>query len=160
MNHKIINNFLPIDYFNRIQWLLLHPRLEWFYKDYSADMNSDDGHSFVHVFWNEGKPTSDLFKEFYPFLEQLKVKNLIQLRANLLVRDNKYSKCADHIDFENSDNTTGIFYINNNNGYTLLGETKVESVENRLLLFPVNVKHASVRQTDTSRRIVLNINYT
>ena len=58
MNHKIINNFLPIDYFNRIQWLLLHPRLEWFYKDYSADMNSDDGHSFVHVFWNEGKPTS------------------------------------------------------------------------------------------------------
>lgn len=159
LKYKIIDNFLPTEYFKNIQSLLLSPRLEWYYKDYSANQNGDDGHSFVHVFWNQGKQVSNLFQEFHLFLQHLKVKHLMQLRANMFIRDSKSNESNYHIDFNNTNNTTAILYINTNNGYTLLEKEKVESIENRLLFFPVNVKHAAVRQTDTSRRIVLNINY-
>ena len=54
----------------------------------------------------------------------------------------------------------GILYINTNNGYTLL-ETgdKIESVENRLLLFPCHIMHTGITQTDTKIRVVINFNF-
>jgi hypothetical protein len=56
--------------------------------------------------------------------------------------------------------TTSILYINTNNGYTELesGE-KIESVANRLVSFPTNIKHRGVSQTDEQTRVLLNFNY-
>jgi len=36
---------------------------------------------------------------------------------------------------------------------------KVNSVENRLIIFDSNEKHRAVTTTDTSRRVVINFNY-
>ena len=56
--------------------------------------------------------------------------------------------------------TTSIFYINTNNGYTIFEDgTKVESVANRLLTFPTNMKHTGTSCTDEKTRIVINFNY-
>tara|TARA_R110000823_G_scaffold313889_2_gene442043 strand:+ start:1958 stop:2446 length:489 start_codon:yes stop_codon:yes gene_type:complete len=160
IKYKVVDNFLPINYFKKIQSLLLNARLEWYYKDYSSYVGGKDGHSFVHVFWGSGKKTSNFLDEFNFLLEKLKVKHLLQLRANMLIRDSVYAQSDLHVDYDSTSSTTAILYINTNNGYTILNGKKIESVENRLLIFPVNVKHASIRQTDTNRRIVLNINYT
>ena len=56
--------------------------------------------------------------------------------------------------------TTGIYYVNTNDGYTEF-ETgdKVESVANRYVKFPSNIKHRGVSQVDTKVRCVLNLNY-
>jgi hypothetical protein len=50
--------------------------------------------------------------------------------------------------------------MNTNNGYTLL-ETgdKIESVENRLVLFPCNILHTGITQTDTKVRVLLTFNF-
>jgi hypothetical protein len=55
---------------------------------------------------------------------------------------------------------TAIFYINKNNGYTLLKDkTKIAVEENKLLIIDTKTYHAAVTATDTDRRIVINFNY-
>ena len=56
--------------------------------------------------------------------------------------------------------TTSIFYVNTNNGYTVFEDgTKVESVANRMLTFPSNLKHCGTSCTDKNIRSVINFNY-
>ena len=55
---------------------------------------------------------------------------------------------------------TAIFYINSNNGFTVLeNDTKIESIENRLLLFNGSKKHHSTSCTNSGARININFNY-
>ena len=53
------------------------------------------------------------------------------------------------------------YYVNTNNGYTEFESNgmKVDSVENRLIIFDSNEKHRAVTTTDTPRRSVINFNY-
>ena len=54
-----------------------------------------------------------------------------------------------------------LFYLNTNNGYTILEDgTKIESIENRLAIFDNTVIHTDCSQTDTEGRLVLNIAFT
>jgi len=56
--------------------------------------------------------------------------------------------------------TTSIFYINTNNGYTsFLDGYRVKNVANRLLSFPVHLKHSAVSCTDERMRMQINLNY-
>ena len=69
-----------------------------------------------------------------------------------------------HIDIQNPELksilTTGIFYVNNNDGYTLLEDgTKIESVANRFVSFSAETNHSGTSCTNTNRRVVLNLNY-
>ena len=55
---------------------------------------------------------------------------------------------------------TSIYYINSNNVYTEFEDgTKIESVENRMLVFNSNSKHRGVTSTDTLKRVLINFNY-
>ena len=56
--------------------------------------------------------------------------------------------------------TTAIFYINTNNGYTEFENAeKIESVAIRFIMFPSNIKHRGVTQTDEQTRIMINFNF-
>ena len=56
--------------------------------------------------------------------------------------------------------TTAILYVNSNNGYTLFEDgTKVESVENRIVLFDSNLRHTGTTCTEEKVRIVVNFNF-
>ena len=53
-----------------------------------------------------------------------------------------------------------IFYINTNNGFTVLEDgTEIASVSNRLLLFNPSEPHHSTSCTDVKRRVNINFNY-
>ena len=53
-----------------------------------------------------------------------------------------------------------VLYMNDNNGYTYFEDgQRVESKENRAVLFPSNLPHAGTSCTDTDLRVVLNIDY-
>ncbi len=55
---------------------------------------------------------------------------------------------------------TGIYYVNSNDGGTYFEDgTMVESVANRFVAFPCNIKHAGVPCGDNVRRIVINFNW-
>ena len=50
--------------------------------------------------------------------------------------------------------------MNDNNGYTLFEDgTKVESKENRVVIFDSQMRHAGIPCTDEKRRVVINFNF-
>ena len=67
-----------------------------------------------------------------------------------------------HTDFisDKENYMTGIYYLSTNNGKTLFksGE-EVESVENRMLVFPGKMEHTPMYQTDLAMRYVINLNW-
>ena len=54
--------------------------------------------------------------------------------------------------------TTAILYMNTNNGYTEIEDTgeHVNSIANRMVVFPSNIRHRVATQTDTQTRMVVN----
>tara|TARA_R100000322_G_scaffold79432_1_gene49857 strand:- start:195 stop:689 length:495 start_codon:yes stop_codon:yes gene_type:complete len=163
MKYNVQDNYLDKDYLNHIKNIIFNQDFPWNYKNYCAFQDSKDGPNLTNYLYQDNKPVNKYFEIFIPFLKQLKIKHLIQLRLNMVLKDKDYTESDFHVDYDNVyGGTTGIFYLNTNNGYTLLGDKekiKIDSIENRLLLFPTNVKHAAGRQTDTNRRVVANINY-
>ena len=65
-----------------------------------------------------------------------------------------------HVDFHYEHSRTAIFYVNTNDGYTEFEDgTKIESKENRIVIFPTLIKHSGVTCTDQQNRVVINFNY-
>ena len=92
--------------------------------------------------------------------------SLWRIKANLLIRTPNIVENTFHVDIGDFSEeklkqwTTSILYINTNNGYTKFEDgTKVESVANRMVIFPSNMKHTGTSCTDEKRRIVINFNY-
>ena len=124
----------------------------------------DDGnYQFIHELLTvEGNasPYNFLFKNLY---YRLGVNKLWRSKINLTLRTkDPFVFYPFHTDFANHDTyTTAIFYLNTNNGYTLFEDgTKVDSVENQIVIFHGSKKHCSVAQTDTNVRVNVNINFT
>jgi hypothetical protein len=159
LNYKIIDNFLNIEKFKKLQEILFSENITWYWK---KNMVINDDYFFAHCLYNRFVPQSPIFDDFmYDFLNLLKCKSLVTIRANLMLKKEKQYLSEFHVD-RSFDCTTAIYYANTCNGYTLLDEDKkikVESVENRMLIFNSQIKHCAVSQTDFERRIVINFNY-
>ena len=91
---------------------------------------------------------------------------LWRIKANLLTKTPNIVENEFHVDVFDGELkvreqlTTSIFYVNTNNGYTKFEDgTKIESVANRLISFPSNMKHTGTSCTDEKIRIVINFNY-
>ena len=52
-----------------------------------------------------------------------------------------------------------LYYLDTNNGPTTINNKKVDSVQNRIVIFNSDVKHYSTTCTDKQTRITLNFNY-
>ncbi len=104
-----------------------------------------------------------------PIIKRIKPLAVYRIKANLTISGNIQPIDPDqamHVDHDYCTArpgvmTTGIFYVNTNNGYTLFEDgTKVDSVANRFLVFPGHKKHAGMPFTDDSgKRIVINFNW-
>lgn len=147
---------LKKEIFKPIQKLLMGNEFPWFYENKQVEKDS----SFLfHYFHYKHIINSDYFKIIEPILNYLDPVSLILVRANLLLNRTK-SDSNYHTDVNNLKSKTAIFYINTNNGYTEFYDgTKVDCVENRIVIFPSELAHKAVAQTDTDQRIVININY-
>ena len=89
-------------------------------------------------------------------------KNIYLERAHFILKDKNPSISGFHTDL-NFKCKTAIYYVNTNNGGTIFRinkkEIKVESEENKIVIFNSKILHAAKSQTDTDTRIVININY-
>ena len=89
--------------------------------------------------------------------------NRIKVNNEPIITDRTFSEFHYDVQMDGkplSAMTTGIYYVNTNDGYTEF-ETgdKVKSVANRFVKFPSDIKHRGVSQVDTKVRCVLNLNY-
>ena len=161
MDKKIIDNFLPQDYFEYLQRIILDHSFPWLYNAEVANRGEiqDEHFYFTHNLFDNFKPSSSIFEEFIPFFEQLEAIAMVRARALLYVNQGKQIVHEKHIDFK-FPHKTAVFYMNTNNGYTEFEDgTKVESVENRIVFFDGSIPHNSSTCTDQKVRVVLSINY-
>jgi hypothetical protein len=163
LKYKVIDNFLPKNNLNIIKNLLLGNNFNWFYH---PDVNYKDKESenmifyFSHLFYKNYIPLSPFFDLINQnLLSFIDIKSLIRVKSNLYPNQHSKKTNGFHVDYE-FQHKGAIFYINTNNGKTILNDKiKIESVENRILFFDPSIKHDSENCTDQKVRVNININY-
>lgn len=121
-----------------------------------------------HKYINDAQVSHDVTKNQYyytiePIVDKLQISSLLRAQINLTPNTGRFNKPGFHVDVSESflgKGMTAIYYINSNNGYTEFSDgTVVESVENRICVFPNNTLHTGVSCTDSLYRLVLNLNW-
>ena len=159
MRHKIIKNFLPQDVFNKIQADLTNSFFPWYFNNTISHESLDDDFYFTHIFYNHRKVNSEYYENIKPILNLLKPRALMRIKANLYYRTPTLNEHPEHMDYD-FPHKGAIYYINDNDGYTVLkGKHRIKSEANSLLLFDPSEPHNSTSCTDAKARININFNY-
>lgn len=157
---KIFDNFLDKKDFTKIKELMLSFDFPWYLN--AVVYETDKDFQFTHIFYNNNI-NSNYFEILSPIIDKIKPFCLLRIKANLLTKTNKIIEHNMHIDYKSDTNkkiTTGILYINTNNGYTKFNKGKIiNSVENKFVTFNSNELHTGTTCTDENYRIVINFNY-
>ena len=159
---KITDNFLGKNEFKTIQDFISSPYFAWFFNPYvtfKEEQHLENNFQFTHRFFVNHE-MSNQYNLILPLIEKINPLGLVRVKANLGTRTEKHIEHGLHADYDTPNLTTGIFYINTNNGYTKFvdGQT-VESVANRYVEFNSQQLHTGISQTDTKERIAINLNY-
>ena len=168
MSIVIKENFVPQDFFTKMQSLMLGEEFPWYLstpigKDLDPDhlCNPLNNVQLGHTFWFIDKPVSPFYPVcIKPFVKALGMRHLIRIKANLNLRTANIIKHGFHVDNNYDDSFTSILYVNTNDGYTEFENgKKIESVENRLVTFDTPLKHTGTTCTNQKYRLTLNLNY-
>jgi hypothetical protein len=157
---KIFDNFLDKKDFITIKDLMLSVDFPW-YLNRVVDQ-TDKNFQFTHIFYNN-KINSNYFELLSPIINKINPFCFLRIKANLLTKTEKTIEHKMHIDYKSDINkkiTTGILYINTNNGYTRFNKgKKINSFENKFITFNSNELHTGTTCTDENYRVVINFNY-
>jgi len=159
---KIYDNFLKQPDFDKLEELFFTDNhFPYFFKPFKVS-EGDGFIQFNHYFYDQQIILSDFFEYVLPILEGLDVRSLMRVKANLQPKEDNIRVTKLHLDMcDPLDNQkTGIFYVNTNNGKTIFEDgTEVDSVKNRMIIFPGSKQHAGTTHTDTALRCVINFNW-
>ena len=142
----------------------------------SGDKGSDDNYQLCHHIYHASSPTIGvnpivsssahvIIPIFFSKIDPIGDVFILRIKANLLMRTSEIIPHSFHTDYKITSNrydkvTTSIFYINSNDGYTEFKDgTRIESVANRLVTFPLHMEHRGTTCTDKPFRMVINFNY-
>ena len=165
MSIQVIDNFLHDEDFRAIQSFLYNQDFPWHYYDYKVFQEESDKNKYyesqmVHVFYGQMYPTVN-FHIVDPLVRMLNVASLIKIKANLTFPWKSIEKFSHHTDNNYINAKTAIFYLNTNDGYTEFFDTgeKIESLENRMVIFPSSLLHCGTTHTNSKTRMLINFNY-
>ena len=164
MKPVVIDNFLDKQSFQNLQNVMFGGEFCWVYNgaiDYEDD---EDKFQFTHNFYNNNTgPSSQHYGKLSNVLNEIKPKEIYRIKANLLTKTSEIVENSFHNDVDGLGImpwTTSILYMNTNNGYTEFENGAiVESKENRMVVFPAEMKHRGTSCTDKKVRVVINFNY-
>lgn len=164
---QVINNFLNNYEFHSIKKIVTNDNFPW-YLSKEDDVNFS--HDLVYKSKDRLKTSFWITPILSPLLRELKKKeieiNLSDIKAKLILSwrtneiiENEPKTNVTQIDLNDTSQTV-ILYLNTNNGYTqIVGSNKIESVENRVLIFPTNTSHFEATNTDSDYRMLLKLVY-
>ena len=156
---NIYKNFLSKKDFSILEAKMMGDTLPWYYNNEVVN-EGDEFFQFTYVFVVNGKENCkpEMMEVIRPILEKLKFNKMERIKANLLTKTENIIEHGFHTDIENM--TTGIFYLNDCNGYTKFsGGKKIKSEKNKYITFDSNTMHTGSTCTDQKRRVVINFNY-
>ena len=156
---NIIDNALSVELFSTIRQLCCNSQnLPYYLETDISGMGEEENCYFTHLFYNNDTVCSDYMKWGQALKDFLKAKSFMRIKANLYPRTDTIVHHKDHVDLD-FDHNAAILYLNTNNGYTVIGDTKIGSVANRILLFNPQIPHHSTTCTDAQFRANINFNY-
>lgn len=186
---KIIDNALPYSVFEEIKNYILGEEIPWYHyenvtypNDFKFNEKNSDKESiekskeiiakglntelidynyfYSHmVYYNSRITSPKVFEILQPLLGLLNWKALMRIKINNYPKTPKIIHHQNHVD-GNFKHNGALFYVNSNNGMTVMEKNKkISSVENKLVLFDSSKMHHSTTTSDTNRRITININY-
>ena len=157
---EIIDNYLARDLFNIIQdTILTSQNTPWFLNKDASGQGVEKYPYFTHLLHADHKINSNHFNQcIVPILFMFGANAVIRVKANMYPRTDTLYHYHDHSDYDYP-HKAAILYLNTNDGYTVIGDTKVESIANRLLRFDATEMHHSTTCTDQQFRANINFNY-
>ena len=163
MKPLIVDNFLNQEEFDPIADLIVN-NFQWKYDNFVDYADDKDKFQFTHSFYKDFEIVSPFHEPLKPIWNRIRPREIYRVKANLLTRTPQIVENRFHTDNPEISGvipyTTSIFYLNTNNGYTEFEDgTKVESVANRFVSFPMDMKHRGTSCTDVKTRVVINFNY-
>lgn len=160
MKYEVVDNFLEKDVFlNLKENILNNQNFSWNFVNTVSTIDSNDGIFFVNLlYFYEGLVDKDL-SVVKPIMDKLNIEDLWRIKVNLYPKDCINKRYDNHIDFDYS-HTGCIFYLNTNNGKTILNDKiEIDSIENRALFFDPSQPHTCTNCTDQNYRSNIIFNY-
>ena len=172
---KVIDQLLPDSFYNRLSNIFddYENRFNWFWNSKTAASENgepwDNNFMFTHVLFHVTEESkSPWFETFFPIIyhlgEHIPIEDIYRLKLNLYTNQGEKVIHARHTDLEDTvtkkpveNCTITILNFTTCNGGTIIGEEEYLSNSNQALIFDNKVEHQGFTQTDTSRRIILNI---
>ena len=160
MSFKIIDNYLNKDDHLSLKTIMESNNFPWFFNNFKIKKGENKlfSYQFVHIFYINDNINSDYFERLEPLLKKINYKSLIRIKANLNPISNELIKFDEHTDQEFKCKSA-IYYVNNNNGFTIIDNKKIESKKNRIVFFDSQIKHYGTNSTNCNNRMVINFNY-
>lgn len=175
----IIDNFLDPDSFEKINNYILGGNFKWTcgpslmnYKNVEITMNSLYDRQLVNLIYSKHVGNGKLaveqendYKIIIPFLKKLRIttKQLTRVKVNATLCKESVMRSGWHVDVPEEElhcGMTAIYYVNTNNGKTIFkGGEEVESIENRIVIFPNWYNHTPQYHTNAPMRAVINFNW-
>ena len=170
---QIIDNFLDQKSFLELREEIFSNDFPWYFSDVKtySETNWEENELYncqhVHTFFAvRTKVKSGWYSLLVPILKRLKARDIIRIKINSTPKTERIIKHNFHVDIDDAkefgypSSTTTVYYLNTNDGYTEFetGE-RVNSVENRMVIFDSTTRHRSTTCTNRRRRVVLNFNY-
>lgn len=168
---KVIDDFLPKSEFMQLQQLMCGSTFSWYFIDIinydwsEKEKNDLRNFQFVHLLLGRNQESFSTHTKLILdlFQERLNAFMFIRIKANLNVNSPNVEVYDWHTDYYSEwskQSMSAVFYLNSNDGYTEFQDgTKIESIENRIAIFPTMTSHRATNCSNTKSRVVLNFNY-
>jgi len=169
---QIIDNFLPEEYADLIENVLLGRYFEWYFLDDVTHMTLSDNVEktlgFSHYYFDDGQAMSNHFSLVYKIPETYYKEtpfNTIQVRSFLQIAQ-PHRREHDHKHTDRGlKHTVLLYYVNDSDGDTFLFgkdindpvSKRVTPKKNRLVVFDGDIFHASSQPT-VGKRCIINFN--
>lgn len=159
--YKVIDDYLPQQQYINLYKYMTGYLPNWKFIPYITydDNRGDEGAQFVIPIQSDTTGLDDPHNYFAPLLNKLNAIHLIRIKANCTLRTDIIKQSMLHCDYD-FPCVTAIYHINTCDGYTHFEDgSKVDTVGNRMIIFPSHVKHGGSTTTSQRFRMVINFNY-
>ena len=164
---KIINNFLNNDDFFDILKKISSPEINWFFQSFFLYPDINRQKQLSHILLNDliKKKTKDeveVNKQAMSIIHNLttKLKAIKVNKAQLKLISKSENIIKFPFEKNKEDTMTAVLYLNKNNGYTYVeGIGKINSEDNKVVIFPSDTPYFESSSTDEDYKALLTIEY-
>ena len=159
-------------HFNIIKDFVSHPELKWQHGKMLPEnlLSCDERENYQegYILYCNGEYNSAELNLILPILKKLQATVLLKAKINKTVARQSNLLVGWHTDTTedhwaaDKNPMTAIFYINTNDGYTIIDDEDqkiINCIENRIVIFDSHLKHTGVTCSNTSNKLLININY-